>query len=323
MKIGVLDYETIGDDIDLSILSQFGEIEIYSNLSRADILEKIEDKDIIVINKVKIDKEFINKAKRLKMIAISATGYNNIDISYADEKGIKVYNVADYSTDSVVQHTFAMALSMICHLNELNRYIKSKEYSKSKNMTRLDLKIPLLSKMKWGIIGMGDIGKGVAKIAKAFGAEVIYMSPKLEIEDYKRVSLEELLRQSDIVSIHCPLNKDTKGLLKYEQFKMMKKNAIIINVARGGIINENDLYRALKEELISGACLDVFETEPIEENNKMLSLSDEKIIMTPHTAWASVDSRNLLVEGIYENIKSFLENGNRIPVNNILNTNDD
>lgn len=317
MKIGVLDYHALGDDVDIDILSDFGELEVYKNLSRAEILEKCEDKDIVVINKVKIDKEFIDRAKRLKMVAVAATGYNVVDVEYAAEKGIKVYNVSGYSTDAVVQHTFAMTLSMLCHLSELNRYVKSGEYSKSTNMTRLDLYIGLLSNMKWGIIGLGDIGKGVAKAAEAFGAEVVYNSPQKEDVDYKRLELDELLKESDIVSIHCPLTPETRNLIKYRELELMKPNAILVNVARGGIIDEDDLYRALKEELIFGACLDVFSKEPIDKENKLLTLGDDKTLMTPHTAWASADARNLLMEGVYENIKSFLENGDRKPVNDI------
>ncbi|MDO5707966.1 MAG: D-2-hydroxyacid dehydrogenase [Andreesenia angusta] len=315
MKIAILDYETLGDDIKLDKFSEFGELELFKRLSREEILERVEDKDIVIINKIDIDKEFLDRAKKLKMVAITATGYNNVDLDYAKEKGVKVYNVAGYSTESVVQHTFSMALSMLNHISSMEDYVRTGKYTESNMMTRLDMPIRQLSDLKWGIIGLGDIGKRVADIANAFDAEVVYNSPREMNCEYRRLELDELLKYADIISIHCPLNQSTDRLIDYSKLKLMKKDAIILNLARGGIIVEEDLIRALNEDIIGGACLDVFEREPIDGDNKLLNISKDKLIMTPHIAWAGLSARRKLIEGVYNNIKSFIEDGEIEPLN--------
>lgn len=314
VKIAILDCKALGDDLSMKDFEKLGELSTYRDLSGDELYETVKDLDVIITNKVKIDKKLIDSAEKLKMVAITATGYNNVDLDYAKEKGISVYNVAGYSSKSVSQHTLAMALSLICRFGEMDRYIKSGEYSRSQNMTKLDNPIRQLGDMQWGIIGMGDIGKEVAKLAKAFGTTVKYYSPRKSTDEYERLELDELLKTSDIVSIHCPLNKETDNLIDYDKFKLMKKDAIIINVARGGIINEEDLKKAISEDLIFAAGLDVFEHEPIKADSPLLEIDTDRILMTPHTAWASVEARTKLINEVYMNVESFLNNGDRKPL---------
>ncbi len=310
MKIAVLDAKTLGSDVDLSGLNQFGEVEIYETTPPEKVIDRVKDKDVIITNKVVIDKNVIDKAPNLKLIAVAATGVNNVDIQYAKEKGIQVRNVAGYSTESVVQHTFAMLFYLLEHLKYYDEYVKSGEYSKSDIFTHLGKPFWEIHGKKWGIIGLGTIGRRVAEVAESFGAKVSYYSTSGidRKEKYPRKSLEQLLSESDIVSIHAPLNEKTKGLIGYDQLKLMKKNAILLNLGRGGIVVEVDLAKALDEDLIGGAGLDVLEKEPIDENNPLLKIKNkEKLLITPHIAWTSIEARQRLVNEIIENIKAFLE----------------
>ncbi len=310
MKIAVLDAKTLGSDVDLSGLNQFGEVEIYETTPPEKVIDRVKDKDIIITNKVVIDKNVIDNAPNLKLIAVAATGVNNVDIQYAKEKGIQVRNVAGYSTESVVQHTFAMLFYLLEHLRYYDKYVKSGEYSKSDIFTHLGKPFWEIHGKKWGIIGLGTIGRRIAEVAESFGAKVSYYSTSGidRKEKYPRKSLEQLLSESDIVSIHAPLNEKTKGLIGYDQLKLMKKNAILLNLGRGGIVVEEDLAKALDENLIGGAGLDVLEKEPIDENNPLLKIKNkEKLLITPHIAWTSIEARQRLVNEIVENIKAFLE----------------
>ncbi|RMA93054.1 D-2-hydroxyacid dehydrogenase [Hydrogenothermus marinus] len=315
MKIVFLDSKTVGDDIDLSIFNQFGEFISYkTTLSKELALERTKDADIIITNKVVIDKEIIDNAKNLKLICEAATGYNNIDINYAKEKGIQVRNVAGYSTESVVQHTFAMLFYLLEHLKYYDEYVKSGEYAKSDIFTHIGKPFWQIQGKTWGIIGLGTIGRRVAEVAESFGCNVIYYSTSgvERKEKYERVSLEELLKSSDIVSIHAPLNEKTKGLIGYEQIKLMKKSAILLNLGRGGIVKEQDLAKALNEDIIAGAGLDVLEKEPITPDNPLLKIKNkEKLFITPHIAWTSIEARKTLINEIAENIKAFLEGKDR------------
>ncbi len=310
MKIAVLDAKTLGSDVDLSGLNQFGEVEIYETTPPEKVIDRVKDKDIIITNKVVIDKNVIDNAPNLKLIAVAATGVNNVDIQYAKEKGIQVRNVAGYSTESVVQHTFAMLFYLLEYLRYYDEYVKSGEYSKSDIFTHLGKPFWEIHGKKWGIIGLGTIGRRIAEVAESFGAKVSYYSTSGidRKEKYPRKSLEQLLSESDIVSIHAPLNEKTKGLIGYDQLKLMKKNAILLNLGRGGIVVEEDLAKALDENLIGGAGLDVLEKEPIDENNPLLKIKNkEKLLITPHIAWTSIEARQRLVNEIVENIKAFLE----------------
>lgn len=312
-KIVILDQKTLGDDIDISAFNNYGEVKINSLTSPGNVENEIKDAEVIILNKVILNESNLKNAKNLKLICLLATGYNNIDTEYCKKRGIAVCNVAGYSTKSVAQHTFAMVLSLIENINFYDNYIKNGSYAKSDTPTFHGKPYFQLYQKTWGIIGLGDIGKEVAGLAEAFGCNIIYYSTSGNNNNktYKSYNLNELLIKSDIVSIHCPLNKDTENLITYKELSKMKKTAVIINAARGKIINETDLAKALKEKLIKGACIDVFENEPIKENCPLLNedISD-KLILTPHIAWASIESRNNLIKKVCKNIESFYNGGN-------------
>ncbi|NPA16554.1 MAG: D-2-hydroxyacid dehydrogenase [Aquificae bacterium] len=310
MKIAILDAKTLGDDIDLSIFEQFGSVEIYPTTSPAELYERIEDADIIVTNKVVIDKDAMNAARNLKLICVAATGYNNVDVLYAREKGIAVTNVAGYSTESVVQTTFGMLFYLLMHLRYYDEYVKSGRYAESDIFTHLGRPFWEVNGKRWGIIGLGTIGRRVAEVAQSFGAEVVYYSTSgIEREEkYPRFTLEELLKTSDIVSIHAPLNEKTKNLITINELKLMKPHAILLNLGRGGIVNEKDLATALDEGIIGGAGLDVLEREPINPDNPLMSVKNkDRLLITPHIAWTSIEARKRLVSEIVENIRAFLD----------------
>ncbi len=309
MKIVFLDAKTVGEDIDLSIFKDFGEFIAYPTTKREETIDRVKDADIVITNKVIIDKEVIDNAPNLKLICVAATGYNNIDVEYAKKKGIAITNVAGYSTESVVQHTFALLLYLLEHLRYYDEYVKSGEYAKSEIFTHLDKPFWEINGKTWGIIGLGTIGRRVGEVAESFGAKVIYTSTSgvKRKEKYPEYPLDELLKVSDIVSIHAPLNEKTKNLITYEKIKLMKPTAILLNLGRGGIVNEEDLAKALDEGLIAGAGLDVLEKEPINEDNPLLKIKKkDRLFITPHIAWTSIEARKRLVNEIYENIKAFL-----------------
>lgn len=309
MKIAILDAKTLGDDIDLSVFEQFGDVEIYPTTFPNELYERIKDADIIVTNKVIIDKDAMDMAKNLKLICVAATGTNNVDILYAKEKGIAVTNVAGYSTESVVQTTFGMLFYLLEHLRYYDDYVKLSNYSKSDIFTHLGKPFWEIYGKRWGIIGLGTIGRRVAEVAESFGCDVIYYSTSgiERKEKYPKYPLDELLKTSDIVSIHAPLNEKTKNLITINELKMMKKNAILLNLGRGGIVNEKDLAEALDLDIIGAAGLDVLEKEPIDPENPLLKIKNkEKLLITPHIAWTSIEARKRLVSEIVENIRAFL-----------------
>ncbi len=309
MKIVFLDAKTVGDDVDLRVLEGFGDLIVYPTTAPSELGERIYDADIIITNKVVIDKKAMDNAPNLKLICVAATGTNNVDIRYAKEKGIAVTNVAGYSTESVVQHTFSMLFYLLEHLKYYDEYVKSGNYAQSDIFTHLGRPFWEIYQKRWGIIGLGTIGRRVAQVAKAFGAEVVYYSTSgvKRKEDFPQVSLQELLSTSDVVSIHAPLNERTKNLITYKELKLMKPSAILLNLGRGGIVNEQDLARALDEDLIAGAGLDVLEKEPIDPDNPLLKIKNpEKLFITPHIAWTSIEARQRLINEIAKNIEAFL-----------------
>lgn len=314
MKIAILDASTLGEDIDLTIFKDFGYLEVYPVTSFEERIEKVRDKNIIITNKVIIDKEVMDNAPNLKLICVAATGYNNIDVEYAKQKSIAVTNVAGYSTDSVVQHTFAMLFYLLEHLRYYDDYVKSGEYSKSPIFTNLSRPFYEIKGKTWGIIGLGTIGKAVGRVAKAFGCNVIYYSTSGSNIDpeFEKHQLDTLLSISDIVSIHAPLNQNTINLITYDKLKLMKRTAILLNLGRGRIVNEEDLAKALDGNIIMAAGLDVLEKEPIEKDNPLLKIKNkEKLLITPHIAWTSIEARQRLVNEIYLNIKAFLQGKQR------------
>ncbi|AWK51092.1 D-2-hydroxyacid dehydrogenase [Clostridium beijerinckii] len=306
-KIVVLDGKTLGN-VDYIKLNEFGQVIYYDLTLKEEVANRIKDANIILTNKVVLNEENLKDTNNLELICEMATGYNNIDIKYAKEKKIAVTNVIGYSTTTVAQHTFAMLLHLYDNINYFDNFIKSGEYSNSAMFTNLEMPYKDLCGKVWGIIGLGNIGKRVAKIAQAFGARVVYYSTsgKNANSDYARVEFDSLLKQCDIISIHAPLNKKTEGLINYEAFTKMKKDSVLINVARGPIVVDEDLARAIDEEIIGGAALDVFKIEPMPGENPLLKVKNkERLVLTPHIAWASEEARNRLFTDLLENIGAY------------------
>ena len=307
MKLVILDRKTLGNDIDVSIFDKFGEVVSYDFTKGNEILERVKDANIVITNKVLITKEHMDKSK-MKLICITATGTNNVDLAYAKEKGIPVKNVAGYSSSSVAQVAFSMIFHFVTKLNYYKNYVDEGNWQKSELFTHIDAPFFELDGKRVGVIGLGDIGRNFAKKASAFGCEVVYYSTsgKNSNSEYKKVELDELLKTSDIISIHCPLNDDTKDLLNYENMKDIKEGAILLNLGRGGIINESDLAKIIDEkEIYCG--IDVVSVEPILESNPLLSVKNkEQLLLTPHIGWASVEARTRLIKMVAKNIEDFI-----------------
>lgn len=306
-KIVILDGKTLGN-VDYIKLNEYGQVVYYDTTAKEEVAERIKDANIVLTNKVVLNEDNLKDAEDLELICEMATGYNNIDIKYAKKRNIAVTNVAGYSTNTVAQHTFAMLLHLYNNLNYFDNYVKSGDYSKSGMFTNLDMTYNDLCGKVWGVVGLGAIGKRVARIAQAFGARVLYYSTSGQNSnpDFARVEFDELLSECDIISIHAPLTEKTRGLFDYDAFSKMKKDAILINVGRGPIVVDEDLVQALEEEIIGGAALDVFEVEPLSEDSPLLSLRNkDRLLLTPHVAWASVEARNRLFDDMLENISAY------------------
>lgn len=310
MKIVFLDAKTIGEDIDLSGFDVLGEVVKYGFSTAEEARERSKDADVLILNKVQVNQKTIGEADHLKLVCVTATGTNNLDKEYLDKRGIAWRNVAGYSTESVAQHTFAMLFYLLEKLPYYDNYVKSEKYVNDVSFTHFAKAFHELSGMIYGIIGLGNIGRRVADIAKAFGCRVIYYSTsgRNSQPGYERVSFDELLEQSDIVSIHAPLDENTLGLMNKEAFAKMKKSAILLNVGRGPIINEADLAEALNNKTIAAAGLDVLSVEPMQEDNPLRGIKDsERLLITPHIAWAGVEARNRLMGIILGQIKEFFK----------------
>ena len=311
MKIVLLDAGTIGSDIDFSSIEALGECIKYHNTQPDEVPERIKDADAVIINKVLLDEAVLKYAKKLKLICVFAIGYNNIDIAYCKSRGIRVRNVPGYCVESVCQHTFAILFALLEKLRYYDDFVKNGDYTKSGLANHLAKPFFEINGKKWGIIGLGAIGRAVADCAAAFGAKVCYssISGAVRKEKYENVPLDTLLRESDIISVHAPLNEKTLNLIWEAEFKKMKKTAYIVNVGRGAVIDESALADAINGGEIAGAALDVYTEEPPKKNSPILSIKDsEKIIYTPHIAWASVEARQRCVDMTAENVKAFMEN---------------
>ncbi|MBQ8167633.1 MAG: D-2-hydroxyacid dehydrogenase [Lachnospiraceae bacterium] len=309
MKLVFLDRKTIGDDIDLSMFQDFGEVVEYNFSTEEEVLDRAADADILVINKIPINEKTIKNAKKLKLVCVTATGTNNLDKDYLASRGIQWRNVAGYSTESVAQHTFSMLFYLLEHMSYYDEYTKNGHYINDTMFTHFDKVFPQISGKTWGIIGLGAIGRRVADIAKCFGANVIYYSasgaPKQE--GYNQVDFDTLLTNSDIISIHAPLNEYTENLISYEALSKMKKSSILLNLGRGPIIDEAALSDALNSNKISAAGLDVLSIEPMNPQCPLLNVKDKsKLLITPHIGWASVEARTNLMNIIYGQIKEYL-----------------
>ena len=308
MQIVILDRATLGFDINVNIFSKFGNVTSYDSTKENETAQRVKNADIVLTNKVVIGKNEIDNSN-IKLICITATGMNNVDLEYAKEKNIAVKNVAGYSTSSVVQVGFSMILYFVQKLNYYKKYVDEGNWQKNELFTHIDEPFFELDKKRVGIIGLGEIGRNFAKKAKAFDCEVVYYSTsgKNSNSEYKSISLEELLKTSDIISIHAPLNENTKNLLTYENMKNMKDGAILLNLGRGGIINESDLAKLIDEkEIYCG--LDVVSKEPIEESNPLLKVKNkDRLLLTPHIGWASIEARTRLVNMVAKNIEDFID----------------
>jgi len=305
MKIVLLDTLTFGET-SLESFNELGEVVIYETTSPEQTLERIIDADVIVTNKVVITSDMMSECRNLKLICVAATGMNNVDLDAAKKKNILVKNVAGYSTDSVIQHTFSMLFYLMGSSRYYDEYVKDGSWTESGLFTHVQKPFFELKGKKWGIIGLGEIGKGVAKIATAFGAEVSYYSTsgKNDNADYKKEFLSNLLEQSDIISIHAPLNADTKSLIAHSEFLMMKDGAILLNLGRGGIVDEKALSYILDAKPILVG-LDVLEKEPMLEDHPLKKVkAQDRLYITPHIAWTSVEARERLIASTIENIKS-------------------
>ncbi len=309
MKLVFLDTKTIGEDIDLSAYDALGEVVKYGFSTLEEIPERVKDADVLIVNKIAINEQTIGTAKNLKLVCVTATGTNNLDKEYLKKRGIAWRNVAGYSTESVTQHTFALLFYLLEKIRYYDDYVKDEKYINDTVFTHFAEHFNEVNGKTWGIIGLGTIGRRVADIAKAFGARVIYYSASGSPaqEGYEQVDFETLLTTSDIVSVHAPLNEYTKDLMDREAFAKMKKTAIFLNLGRGPIVVEQDLYEALETGEIAAAGLDVLCEEPMSETNPLAKIKDsKKLIITPHIAWASVEARNRLMQIIVEQIREFL-----------------
>lgn len=309
MKLVFLDTKTIGEDIDLSAYDALGEVVKYGFSTLEEIPERVKDADILIVNKIAINEQTIGTAKNLKLVCVTATGTNNLDKEYLKKRGIAWRNVAGYSTESVTQHTFSLLFYLLEKIRYYDDYVKDEKYINDTVFTHFAEHFNEVNGKTWGIIGLGTIGRRVADIAKAFGAHVIYYSASGSPaqEGYEQVDFETLLATSDIVSVHAPLNEYTKDLMDREAFAKMKKTAIFLNLGRGPIVVEQDLYEALETGEIAAAGLDVLCEEPMSETNPLAKIKDsKKLIITPHIAWASVEARNRLMQIIAGQIREFL-----------------
>lgn len=307
MKIAILDALTLGDS-DLSGFSDLGELTTYQTTTADETMQRLAGQEIVITNKVVITKAHMQANPQLKLICISATGMNNVDLHAAEQAGVVVKNVAGYSTESVSQATFSMLFQLIHQSRYYEQFIKEKGWCNSPIFTHLERSFYEIKGKRWGIIGMGAIGQRVAQLASAFGCEVSYFSTsgKNSKQDYQQLSLQELLSQSDIISIHAPLNSDTENLIGKEQIQLLKAGAVILNLGRGGIIDEQAMAEALDSlDIYHGT--DVLAVEPMLTEHPYLKVKlSQRLLLTPHTAWASVEARTLLINKVIDNIKLFV-----------------
>lgn len=319
MNIVVLERNSVGPDISVDCFRELGKVTYYNNtVTMEEVRERVKDADVIVANKSPMNEESLKDAPNVKLICDFATGYDNCDLAYCSRRGITVTNVVDYSTDMVAQHTFTLALALSQKLAHYDTYVKSGAYSAQDRFSNFDIPFYELCGKTWGIVGMGNIGRKVAKIATAFGCRVIFYSitGKSSCTEYERVDKDALLAQSDFLSLHCPLSDLSRNLIDREALRRMKRSAVLINVARGPVVNNPDLYEALVAGEIAAAGLDVLEKEPLELSNPLSRLKDSnQIIITPHLAWGSVEARMRCVEGVYRNIEAFQRGEARNVVN--------
>lgn len=319
MNIVALERNSVGTDIDVSAFQKLGNVTYYANtVTIEEAAERIQNAEIIIANKTPMNETTLKDAPNVKLICELATGYDNCDLAYCKSRGIKVTNVVNYSTAMVAQHTFTLALALVQKLAHYDEYVKSGAYSSQDRFSNFDVPFTELDGKTWGIVGMGNIGKRVAKIASAFGCRVIFHSitGQSGVTEYTQVDKDTLLAECDFLSLHCPLSDLSRNFIDRAALRKMKKTAILINVARGPVVNNTDLYEALTHRDIMAAGLDVLEKEPLELSNPLSRLKDSnQIIITPHLAWGSVEARTRCVEEVCKNIEAFMQGIDRNVVN--------
>lgn len=309
MKIVALEIKNIGEDVKLDMFNELGTFESYLTSKPEDMPERCKGADAIIVNKLPVNEKTVGDIDTLKVVLITATGFDNLDVPYLKSRGIKVCNVKGYSTDSVAQHTFALLFYVYEKLRAYDDFVKDGSYAKHDLFTYFDELFFELKDKVWGIVGLGEIGRKVAKIATAFGCKVVYYSTsgKNSNSDYEQVDFDTLLTGSDIISIHAPLNDNTRGLFDKDAFAKMKKSAVLINVGRGPIINDRDLTDALKNGDIQAAALDVLEKEPMDPNSPYFEITDSrKLFITPHIAWATREARQRCMMETFYNLKAIV-----------------
>lgn len=319
MKIVILERDSVGTDVSVDCIGDFGDVTVYRNTVTAEeVRERIREADIVIANKSPLREETLKDAPGVKLICEFATGFDNCDLEYCTSRGIKVTNVRDYCTGMVAQHTFCLALALSGKLAHYDNYVKSGAYGAQDRFSNFDLPFCEMEGKTWGIVGMGNIGRRVAAIAAAVGCRVIFHSitGKSGCADYPRVDKDTLLKESDFLSLHCPLSELSRNFIDGEALDKMKSTAVLINVARGKVVDNTALYHALLDGKIAAAGLDVMENEPLEESNPLSRIKDSsRLIITPHLAWASVEARTRCVWEAHENIAAFLRGEDRNVVN--------
>ena len=314
MKIVFLDAATIGGDVDLSLYEKYGELKVYNTTTQEEFADHVGDSDVIIINKLKVGRQNLPACKNVKLVCVTATGYDNIDTEYCKDNGIAVCNVVGYSTQNVAQLTLAMVLSLFCHLTEYNRSVADGRYTSGGVANILTPVYHEIYGKTWGIVGYGNIGKQVGVVAKAMGCRVIVYK-RTPIEGEECVDIDTLCRESDIISVHTPLNDGTRGLISRERIASMKDGAILVNVARGAVCDEEALADAILQNKLGGVGIDVYSKEPFGEDHPMSKIAGlDNVILTPHMAWGSYEARVRCCEEIALNIESFIkgERRNRI-----------
>ena len=306
MKIKVLDSSAMGSDLSFDILSELGEVEVFDKTDINTIYERVSDADVLIVNKVKITEAVMDASKTLKLVCVFATGYDNINIEAAEARGIAVCNVPAYSTDSVTLYTLATVLSLCTHMHEYRRYVANGEYSRGGSANCLTPVYHEIRGKVWGIIGFGNIGKSVAKVAEALGAEIV-VTKRTPIEGYNCVDIDTLCSVSDIITVHCPLNQETRGMIDEKRINLMKRDVILVNEARGAVLDEYAVAEAVIKGKIGAFGCDVYSSEPFDEKhpyNRIKSL--DNVCLTPHSAWGAFEARNRCLSVIFNNISSFI-----------------
>lgn len=311
MKVVILDAKTLGDDMEFSKFEKFGELVVYQTTAEVQLEERIKDADVIIVNKIKLGKHNLECAKKLKLICVTATGYDNIDVNYCWSREIGVCNVKGYSTDSVAQITVSMALSLVNHLGEFDKYVKRGKYTMGGVQNHLKPYFNELNTLTWGIVGLGNIGRKVASVASSLGMDVV-VTPHREQKGFNCMEIEHLCEVADIISVHVPLTAETRGMISDKVIRKMKETAVFINVSRGAVADEEALAQAILEKRIGGLGIDVYATEPMTADspyNKILDRSN--VIFTPHVAWGAYEARIRCMDEIVKNIETFIMGGRR------------